>query len=599
MEFLHGCGQTISELQTAEDSSMASGLPSDDTQESHEAIWAAMPTVIIRDCEPNSQAAPPSQAWVHVNDQTPGRSLVDIDDSSSSSDGSSDSETISSGPAGGGAAPDSTASTGGPPLDSAEGDDEALTLHDLLGVSNEADADLPTVEEERLRLEDLARRRQAVQAITARYTSEVRPTPQSRPREIMRSLSSAIGLTSNGWEIGGVSTAPLVATVTQLATVESAPTTTRVNEDVISVPQITLADDRQPEEVHFTALETLDDVDGDAEVDVRVACIGDGFPRGGARYIVDETQGLHSSVTTVHESCGEVDSKLQQEDRQADADVQAKAVSKHNKSRRPWDPAARPMMGPAAPHNPAQASAMLERLGERFRESGLARTASSVTNTTDIINILGARLGELDDHIGTAAATNSSCSRESHRPDAKFKVGENVVLVGLSAADLNGQLGTVIRASGKTNPGRLPVQLSSSGKKILVKEENLEAPQTTELVLGRSVMTESRFGSQAEQTENRASGGRDASDVDARHTTPAPEEAPGQRDEAVQGSFRPAWPFSQEKMLVGRDSDARLQEELWIQFLAGDDQPVGGDGLPPPELYYRSARGGSCAQGRE
>jgi len=46
-------------------------------------------------------------------------------------------------------------------------------------------------------------------------------------------------------------------------------------------------------------------------------------------------------------------------------------------------------------------------------------------------------------------------------------------------------------------------------------------------------------------------------------------------------------PVDPTKLEAGREKEKLRMEELWQQFLAGDDQPVGGD-LPPPDLYYGS-----------
>lgn len=40
------------------------------------------------------------------------------------------------------------------------------------------------------------------------------------------------------------------------------------------------------------------------------------------------------------------------------------------------------------------------------------------------------------------------------------------------------------------------------------------------------------------------------------------------------------------KLRASTELEAGLKEEMWQSFLAGDDAPVGGDGLPPPEMYF-------------
>jgi len=41
-----------------------------------------------------------------------------------------------------------------------------------------------------------------------------------------------------------------------------------------------------------------------------------------------------------------------------------------------------------------------------------------------------------------------------------------------------------------------------------------------------------------------------------------------------------------EKLRAATESEEKSREEMWHSFLAGDDRPVGCDGLPPPEAYY-------------
>merc|ERR1712129_561499 len=162
---------------------------------------------------------------------------------------------------------------------------------------------------------------------------------------------------------------------------------------------------------------------------------------------------------------------------------------------------------------------------------------------SDIINALGRRLGDFPpEEPKLQMAALPPGQPEASEAD-KFKVGDEVVLQGLKTAKLNGQVGTVIRATGAVGAGRLPVRLVASGEKILVKGENMDVAPT------------------------RSKG-----------------EVANASDEQLAGGT--AWQFSEEKMSAGRRKEEQIKDELWKQFLPGDDMPVGDDGLPPPAQYH-------------
>jgi len=46
------------------------------------------------------------------------------------------------------------------------------------------------------------------------------------------------------------------------------------------------------------------------------------------------------------------------------------------------------------------------------------------------------------------------------------------------------------------------------------------------------------------------------------------------------------WPIDKEKFQAGRKREELRREELWLEFLAGNDDPVGGDLLPSPDSYH-------------
>lgn len=51
-----------------------------------------------------------------------------------------------------------------------------------------------------------------------------------------------------------------------------------------------------------------------------------------------------------------------------------------------------------------------------------------------------------------------------------------------------------------------------------------------------------------------------------------------------------AWPIDNAKFQAGRREEESRREELWLEFLAGDNNPVGGHLLPSPESYHGFSR---------
>jgi len=535
--------------------------------ESHEAIWAAMPTIVVRNVDRPTPL--PTPAWVNVSGNQPGRSLVDSDDEESSSS-SSDSESSDELAVGSrGVALDSSASTGGPPLDSTEGDDP-ISFQDLFGSSapeyDSAEGELPTLEEAQRCLEDLASRRRAVQAIAARYSPAVSslrtgagnvPCPRIQevlqlpcPSMVIRAASLDVGC----WASAGISAASAISAATpqvaasgsqeldnavaeakpvlagmqaeeedkgsasgssapsphQLSAASGQPSVAVANAVPDSAAQTAAKIQQAPsleEELQFTELEVLRDIEEvqRAQSDVSKASC----------YIVSEecasTAGPAVALPVDCISSPAVETML----------------SSSTSQRRPWDPVERPVRGPPAPHDSQQAAAVLRRLGERFRECGLSGGRLDSQSPAATVNVPDARLADRPPKQEDAVVESRS-GVDRHQ----LKVGTVVVLRGLSQASLNEQLGRVINASGSVQAGRLPVQLIESGRKILVKHEKL-------LEVSDGI---------AEEISN-----------------------------------KPSW---LSEALVDCESDAQVQQELWRNALAGDDRPVGGEGLPSPDLYY-------------
>merc|ERR1740138_1206748 len=79
------------------------------------------------------------------------------------------------------------------------------------------------------------------------------------------------------------------------------------------------------------------------------------------------------------------------------------------------------------------------------------------------------------DYVGNSAATSKAATspqaRVGQRSDStELKVGDAVLLKGLSKTELNGQRGVLLQAS-MTGDGRLPVKLN--GSELLIKKDNL------------------------------------------------------------------------------------------------------------------------------
>lgn len=541
-------------------------------EESHADIWAAMPTTVIRDCSARASAVvvETSQSGPQVS----GQLCVDSDDdeTSSSSSGSSDDDA---GAIEGPAAP-SSASTAGPPM----GESEEVTLQELLGGDatelDGLDADLPTVEQERRRLEALALRRRAVEAIASRYTPILRPGDGPRdasfcppPREVLGQAASqsleiapASGQESvafrDGWTIGS----------------SSRPQTSAPRAAELVVPS---SEPSLTEELAFTSLEALSE-DTVVEPQGAAARTEATAATKAAQYAVADSPTGASSMDLQPSLPASAEDQLEK------ASVEVAPEKEQAKSRRPWDPADGPKLGPrAAPPSGREASFMLRRLGDRFREHGLAQGGlraedGGAAEVSHIINALGSRLGDFPvptvasggaissrTQVPNAGAKDTSSAAPGHR------VGDRVVLKGLSKTELNGKFGVVTRAKGSVPAGRLPVRLLGQETSILVKLENLDvAPPVEE----QEEVPRDRVPDQVVEPA------QDTSQAVAR-----PEVEPSERSITKDA----AWPVSEKKFSEGLQRDAQVKEELWHQFLAGDDRPVGGDALPPPDVFYANA----------
>lgn len=250
---------------------------------------------------------------------------------------------------------------------------------------------------------------------------------------------------------------------------------------------------------------------------------------------------------------------------------------------------------------------MLQRLGSRFREQGLCRPKPGA-QIGDIINALGRRLGddpspdppsvqlaaarrhrieeEEDSSAATAAADSGLPAAAASSQDCPFRVGDTVVLHGLSKAALNGQEGVVVRPQpGGPAPreGRLPVRLAGSGEGVLVKAVNLMAAGSAAATCSQAKALTGDSDAAAKEVAARPAtlGSAASSHAEA---TEGPSGQAGE-EEPKRGEAS-AWHCSQDKMAAGREKEQQIKDRLWQQFLPGDDLPVGDDGLPPPAAFF-------------
>lgn len=227
----------------------------------------------------------------------------------------------------------------------------------------------------------------------------------------------------------------------------------------------------------------------------------------------------------------------------------------------PWTPATRSAFGPVSLPDKAMGAGALQRLAERFREQAFKEAEALRAPALSAIE-------QATQSAEYAAATSADI--------IKFAINDIVVLNGLSRTELNGQRARVVPTTCSVEAERVGVQLESSGQRLAVKSANLELMHAA---------SGSAIG-----------GAGAASEAAAALTSPDDASAPSPDPLTVPTPLVNVWPYSVEKVSAGLRSDELHRTELWHSFLAGDDRPVGGDDLPPPELYS-SACDAPCIAG--
>eukprot|EP00927_Polykrikos_kofoidii_P061751 TRINITY_DN56586_c0_g1_i1.p1 TRINITY_DN56586_c0_g1~~TRINITY_DN56586_c0_g1_i1.p1 ORF type:complete len:641 (-),score=125.95 TRINITY_DN56586_c0_g1_i1:275-2197(-) len=608
----NGAGCALPVFSSANASSAISAFPSTseisaempvDEEESHEAIWAAMETTVVRDCSTTHRSGSNQvQAGTPTSPPTAGVSgpcgvvLQDHPSSSSSSSSTSSDDAASfvdarslQGEHDGGerVADHDLASTRAPsPLE----DEEHLTMNDLFGDAVGANAGggrddddmiLPTLEEEQRRLADVVARREAVRAIAARYTPVLRPTntiasqPEvgARPKEVLVLRSS-----HNDGLLGLGASADLSASSqasgARFMAVDTAASVDQIDEsaftclDALSAADVDGASSTYktpPSGVSSKYIASADagDVHGEDEIHTT-----EGQENESAVVIEAPPSFAESNVSGVGEQAAVAETFS---DGHKTQPVETSAASTTDdplafapgprRADPPWAPAPGSAMGPRVRPQASETSSLLNRLAAGLRGAGACPVAS--TGNCDATNASkpeGGTSGKGSTLAGDQASTKSisfataSAGRraaEDAMSAAKLFPGSEVLLKGLSRQELNGKRAIVQPVNSKVQAGRVPVRLqeTDSPQSLSIKIENVE-------LVGLNAREEAT----ALQAAKESAGG-------------------------IAGASRP-WPVSEECLRQGRLAEVSRQEDLWKNFLAGDDAPVGSDTLPPPEIYY-------------
>jgi len=515
-------------------------LPHD--EESHEAIWSSMATVTIRDCAAGGLGAAAQQGPVVIGSmasraerlRAAGLEGEESDSSESTSDASDESERlevlIGSHPN----AQDTAPSTRAP---SSLDEDVGVMLQDLVGRAGGADVlrgeeRLPSLEDERRRLADIRTRQQAVRDIAARYTH----TPAHVSRDIVGSSQRArpkevIGcrLLPHSGEGGGAERTAAVCEANDAIDV-----TTFTSLDVplkVDCREAETESRLKAEGAKYLAVAGSSKDEGHQHHQMEESCEPDG-----EEFANPKAEGQTTSDPCQNEPTTEAANALTGAVLGSGDDACTAGTGDAAQRARPWVPAHRLVMGPSARPGAAAASFLLGRLGERLREHGDATRlrADTPADAPNGANVTPAALP------APVAVANSSAVA------AGPPTGTEVVLHGLSRPELNGLRAVVLPSTPAIQKGRVAVRtFEDTARRLSVRIENVKMLHD--------------------------------------------QEAEGQPRE----SGTPSWRVSEERLRRGRAADESRREELWHQFLAGDDRPVGGDALPPPELYYgrRDAQG--------
>merc|ERR1712194_253296 len=240
---------------------------------------------------------------------------------------------------------------------------------------------------------------------------------------------------------------------------------------------------------------------------------------------------------------------------------------------RPWDSPPGPYHGPAPPADRDGACGLLQQLGARFKQHGLtdARSKVQTTNSDEcatIIRELGARgFGDFPPPppLSKPNSRDDDSAVVSELARA-FCPGDLVILQNLAKVELNGQEARVLKRTAAVKPDRVPVKIVSTGQGLSVLPENLRKQELCEQSAGSPPAANESEGNSGLLEKATASDLTSLPDVKTQ--LPAPVAA-----------------YSEEKMTAGLAADKATTAQLWQAFLAGDDKPVGGVMIPPPEAF--------------
>eukprot|EP00928_Gymnodinium_smaydae_P052910 TRINITY_DN37035_c0_g1_i1.p1 TRINITY_DN37035_c0_g1~~TRINITY_DN37035_c0_g1_i1.p1 ORF type:complete len:521 (+),score=86.38 TRINITY_DN37035_c0_g1_i1:146-1564(+) len=189
------------------------------------------------------------------------------------------------------------------------------------------------------------------------------------------------------------------------------------------------------------------------------------------------------------------------------------------------------VQGPAAPQNKQAAAAALSQLHSRLREcganptAGLASTSIGGLDTDDLIREIGARFGDFGDPV-----------RKPAQPAATIASSDAVASSSVKES--------------KPDGAAKSVDASGTEKSILSNTPAAGSPKA--------------------ETKPTVAKTQEGVVKDTKATS-------------AKAFVPPVRPASVE---AAQGADTLKEAELWQQFLAGSDLPVGADALPPPELYY-------------
>ena len=151
---------------------------------------------------------------------------------------------------------------------------------------------------------------------------------------------------------------------------------------------------------------------------------------------------------------------------------------------------------------------------------------------------------------------------------------------------------TILPATAAVKSGRIAVRVQGTGQRLSVPATNLEKVRPAPGRAAPSAELQELAAAMAGPALRVRPPPRAAPKAAAGTATAGAAEADAAKAKARVPQHRtPVWSFSEEKMASAQKAEGAQRAELWERFLAGDDKPVGGDGLPPPESQAQSSDG--------